>query len=371
MRVGISLLCAKKYRTGTENVAFNLVRNLAKVDKKNEYVIFTNNYSRDWLSLPSDRLNTVNVKLTSHRIIWFWEHLFFHLDRRKKSLDLVHFPQAGGVVGFRGKFVLTVHDLKYQLGPDYKKFRQRLLYAAWYKANVLRASMIVTVSEYVKNQILQHFSLPPEKVRVVYNGVDERFKPLSRSTSFRANYRLPDEYVLFVGATTASKNLKRTIQAFKYVREKNHLNHHFIIAGGRAEEHNKLQSYVKHISLEDFVHFIGYFPDNDLPQLYSNASLFVFTSIAEGFGIPPLEAMACGTPVVCSNTTSLPEVVGESAILVDPFSVDSIARGIGIAMLDTSVREEFVRKGFARAKMFSWQRAASEMVSVYEEVSCS
>jgi len=366
MRIGISLLACKRHRTGTDNVSFNLVRHLAKVDRKNEYVIFVNAENRSWFPVLPDRWKVVYVKLTAHRVCWVWEHLFFHFDPRAKGLDLVHFPNVAGVVGYRGKFVVTIHDLKHYLRPDPVRFRRYLLHSVLYKTNVPKASMIITISHYVKNQIVRHFSVPPEKVRVIYNGIDTRFKPMPKSDIFKASYSLPQKYLLYVGTTDKNKNLRRMIEAFSRVRNKNRLNHHLVIAGSQGSEHNNLRAYVKYLGLEDIVHFTGYFPDEALPDLYSNASVFLFASLDEGFGIPPLEAMACGTPVVASNTTASPEVLGESAILVDPVSVASITIGIESLLLDSSLREKYEKQGLAKARLFSWEQMAQMVVKVYD-----
>lgn len=367
MRIGISLLCAKKRRTGIENVAFNLIHSLAEVDRKNEYVIFLNNQSSDWFELPTQRFEVVNVKLTFQRSVWFWEHLFFHLDSRRKGLDLVHFPLVGGVVGYRGKNVVTIHDLNDYLGIYNVTLRQRLLCVAWYKANIPRASLVVTASQYVRNQILEYFGVAGDKVRVVYNGVDDRFCPLTKSASFHAKYELPKEYILFVGSSYRSKNIQRIIEAVWWLRQKKQLDHHLLIVGGPGDEAGSIRAFVKKRGLEGIVHFGGYFPDDDLPALYNHASLFVFPTLDEGFGIPPLEAMACGTPVMASDIPVFREVLGDAALMVDPNSVESIAEGISKALFDNSLRETLISKGFVRAGTYSWKKMAHAMIEIYEQ----
>jgi glycosyltransferase involved in cell wall biosynthesis len=241
----------------------------------------------------------------------------------------------------------------------------------WCKANVPRASAIVTVSEHVRNQILDNFSIPSAKVRTVYNGVDDRFRPLSKSIAFRKQYGLPDRYILFVGISYANKNIRRLIEAYTLVRQNRGLDHHLVIAGAPGTEANKLRDFVKNNRLENIVHFCGYFPDKDLPKLYRHADLFVYPSMAEGFGLPPLEAMACGTPVIASDIPIFHEVLDESAILVNPYSVEAISEGMTKALLDASIRDKLTIKGFERAKRFSWKKMAAEMVRIFEEAANS
>jgi len=207
----------------------------------------------------------------------------------------------------------------------------------------------------------------PDRVRVVYNGVDERFKLLAKSALFNASYDLPSEYILFVGTSYGNKNIRRMIEAFCMARQERRFDHHLVIAGAPGNETPSLKAFVVKNGLGSIVHFAGYFPNQDLPKLYNHASLFVFPPLSEGFGLPPLEAMACGTPVVASEIPALREVLGESALFVDPYSVQNMAEGIARVVDDASVREALIKKGFERAGRFSWKKMATDMLKIYEE----
>jgi len=360
------MLCAKRDPTGIENVTFNLLKALSTIDHQNEYVIFTNRQSREQLSLPPDRFAVVEVQLTFQRLVWLWEHLFFYFDPRRNGLDLVHFPLIGGVIGYRGKSVITVHDLNDYFGRYNAKTRQHILWAARYKANIPRVSAVVTVSEDIKRQVLENFKVAPDKVRVVYNGVDERFKPVTKSPSFIARYHLPEEYILFVGSRYGNKNIMRMIEAFAMARKEHGFGHHLVIAGAAGNEQAALNALVDQSGLGNVIQFTGYFPNDDLPGLYRHAGAFLFPSLSEGFGLPPLEAMACETPVVASDIPALREVLGEAALFVDPYSVVSIADGITKVVSDASLREVLMKKGFERAGKFSWKKTATDMLEIYK-----
>jgi glycosyltransferase involved in cell wall biosynthesis len=237
----------------------------------------------------------------------------------------------------------------------------------WCKANVKRAAAIIADTEHVKKDILRQFHVRPDIIQVIPIGVDQRFKPCASSQPFRAKYKLPARYILFVGATAANKNLRRAIDAVSLVRAKHNLDHRFIVAGLPGGEDAALRGYVSNNHLENIVHFIGYVDDDDLPQLYANAEVFLFPSITEGFGIPPLEAMGCGIPVVAADTSCMPEVLGDAAIWVNPLSVESIAEGIGTALLDQRVRSRAIARGLSRVEQFSWEKMASETVNAYRE----
>jgi glycosyltransferase involved in cell wall biosynthesis len=371
VRIGISLLSAGPQRTGVENAAANLITQLSGMGSEDEYVVYVNRRNLRWLPDMPGCVRVIDVRLSSSRARWLWEHLFFLTSRHPKEVDVVHFPIGGGVMGYRGKFVLTIHDLNHYLNRDLTRLRRHLLWRACYKANVKRAARIVTVSEHVKRDILREFPVRSDSIRVIHNGVDRRFKPCAASQVFREKYRLPERYILFVGATAINKNIRRAIDAVKLVRNRYGLDHQFIIAGSCGEDDASLKKYVNSNNLRDTVRFVGYVDDDDLPQLYVNAEVFLFPSIMEGFGIPPLEAMRCGIPVVAGLASCMPEVLGDAPIWVNPLSVESIAEGVGTVLLDRNVRSRAIAKGLSRAEQFSWEKMTSETVNVYREIADS
>ncbi len=208
--------------------------------------------------------------------------------------------------------------------------------------------------------------MAPNRVEVVANGVDQRYSP-SPDKNTNSKYQLPSQFVLFVGQTSTNKNLHRAIDAMHFVRNRYGIDHILVIAGMPGDADMSLRAYVREHRLENAVRFLGYVDDEDLPQLYSNAALFLFPSITEGFGIPPLEAMRCATPVVAAHSSCLPEVLGEAAIWVDPFSVESIAEGVRTALLDQDARNNAIVRGLARAAQFSWNQMALETMKVYRQ----
>jgi glycosyltransferase involved in cell wall biosynthesis len=367
VRIGISLLSARPHRTGVENVAFNLILQLSKMKGDDEYVVYADARRLPWLSSVSSRIRVVDVRPSRSRALWLWEHVFFLTSRRPQEVDIVHFPIGGGVVGYRGKFVLTMHDLMHYKSRGLVKLRRYLLWRVWCKANLKRAARIITVSEHVKKEILREFQVRSESVRVIPNGVDRRFRPCPGTREFRDKYQLPQRYILFVGQTSTNKNLRRAIDAVKLARDAWKLDHRFIVAGLPGEDDAVLRRYVNSNRLQDVVAFMGYVADDDLPQLYANAELFLFPSVSEGFGIPPLEAMRCGVPVVAANASGMPDVLGDAPIWVDPFSVESIAEGIATALLDKDARSGAITRGLSRAEQFTWEKMASETVKVYRE----
>jgi glycosyltransferase involved in cell wall biosynthesis len=228
---------------------------------------------------------------------------------------------------------------------------------------------VVTDSQDACADLARFLGLPAEKLRVVPLGVSEAFRPIGpeQAAAVAARFGLNGPYVLAVGTRQARKNQAGLVAAFCALRDE--LPEHCLaIAGPTIWREDRLREQVAALGMESRVRLLGYVPDEALPALYSAASLFVFPSLYEGFGLPVLEAMACGTPVVCSNRSSLPEVAGEAALLVDPTSRDELAGAIRRALLDVDLRDGLRERGLARAREYTWQRTASRMVDVYNEL---
>jgi glycosyltransferase involved in cell wall biosynthesis len=232
------------------------------------------------------------------------------------------------------------------------------------------ADRIITISQSTKADLINLLGAKPEKISVVYPGYDDSFRPQVNHHELKAlmsKYSIDDRYILFTGALEPKKNLTRLVEAFVSLKKQGKTVHKLVIAGKRAWGDETVFQTVRRSGLESQVIFTGYVPQEELPLLMSGADVFVFPSLHEGFGIPPLEAMACGTPVITSNSSSLPEVVGDAGVLVNPYSVDEIAEAIYKVVSNRELREEMRRKGLERAKLFSWERAAQEIVQMLEE----
>ncbi len=233
-----------------------------------------------------------------------------------------------------------------------------------------RAAMIIAPSEWTKQEIVNYLGARPDKIRVIYEAAREKMKPLSMEESIgvlqKHNIRQP--YLLYVGTIEPRKNLLTLIRAYHELLRATPHRPQLVLCGGRGWLEGEVFKLVEELKLTDRVHFTGYVDDADLPALYSAAEVFIYPSIYEGFGLPPLEAMACGTPVITSNSSSLPEVIGKSGLMHDPTEYQSLTECIAKVIGDTSTREHFKRAGLKQASYFSWERAARETQSVYDEV---
>lgn len=354
--------------TGIGRYVRSLISAMAAVDGGNTFAVVTNGVSG--AASVSDNIEYITPR-SPIPIYSFAEQLRLPYWLRRGSGGLVHYPSFNHPVIYPKRFVATVHDLIYYIDRKACPGALGRLYARVnFRSVALRARRILTGSEYVKGEIVRHLGVRPERVAVTYYGVDTAvFRPVTGMASLhgvRKKYGIEDEYVFYVGSHHPRKNLATLLEAFSGLRNRKNIQ---LVIGGRTDPRwEKLYYTADTPGLSGRVRFIGEVADEDLPALYTMARAFVFPSLAEGFGLPVLEAMACGTPVVASNTTSLPEVVGEAGLLVDPTDGGAWAEAIDGVLDDTALAEDFRKKGIYRAGIFNWEATARRTLRVYEEV---
>lgn len=291
---------------------------------------------------------------------------------RRQSLDVVHDPTgvtpflfgAGGA----GR-VVTIHDVFAWSCPGTSSLLETLIYRCWLPHVLPDTDLVITDSKASKADIVRFLGIPRTKIRVIYAGVSEAYRPQSEAAVefVRSKYGLPSRYILFVGSVEKRKNLAGLLQAYARLKSINHIPP-LVVVGVAGRKGTAATKALNELGLEEEVNFAGYVLDADLPALYSGAELLVFPSLYEGFGLPPLEAMACGTPVLCSDASSLPEVVGDAAMKVDPYDVEGLAEAMKRVLADANLREELRARGLERARQFTWERTARETVAVYREL---
>jgi glycosyltransferase involved in cell wall biosynthesis len=268
--------------------------------------------------------------------------------------------------------VVTIHDCIHLRFPQYLPNRAAPLYAKWMMRSAAhKAARVLTVSQASKDDILSYLDVPAEKVEVIYNALDERLAEPPTDADIgrvRERFLLNAPFVLYAGNIKPHKNVDRLIEAFATVRERVPGDLKLLIIGDELSKYPNLRRLVHRHHLHAHVRFLGFVPDDTLAALYRMAAVFVFPSLYEGFGLPPLEAMAAGAPVVTSNVSSLPEVVGDAALLIDPLDPHAIAAAIVRVLTDTSLRADLIRRGYERVKAFSWERSVARVREVYLDV---
>ncbi len=286
-------------------------------------------------------------------------------DIRAARADIVHYPANVGSVFSLRNMVLTIHDLTFFHNPSWYR-AERARYYCWAVARSARhASRIIAVSTATANEICRVLNIPADRIDVVHNGVDERYTPRNEGEQLAAKgkYRLPDRYVLFVGTIEPRKNVARIIQAWARIAED--IQEDLVIAG---RDGWKVAPIRQEADLTDHVrriHFPGFIEDDDLPAVMSGATALVYPSLYEGFGIPVVEAMACGVPVLTSNVSSLPEIAGDAALTEDPTNVGALADSMRMLATDEALRNELSEKGLKRSKRYSWTNAAEQTLETY------
>lgn len=301
--------------------------------------------------------------------LWYRLHLPLPIERWTGPLDLFHAPDFVLRPTRPGaRTLLTVHDLSFVREPDSVMPGMSRHLNRWVRRSVAQADHVIAVSNATAHDMIELYGTPPDKISVLYHGVTPEFRPNddpARLAAIRAKYHLGQRpFILSVGTIQPRKNYQRLIQAFAQVQADADL----VIAGGPGWQADEIYNEVKQQRLTDRVHFLGFVPDVDLPLLYSAAALFVYPSLYEGFGLPALEAMACGTPVIAANRSALPEVVGRAGRLVDPFDVEAIAAAIDQILLDPPLHQSLAQAGLAQAARFSWINMAGELVQIYQKL---
>ena len=266
--------------------------------------------------------------------------------------------------------VFTLHDIAYLRYPQYHLLQNRLFLSLMMPRFLAQAQRIITISESTRREALSCYPLDPAKIEVIPEGVEPRFRPepdSNRQAQIRARYALPDRFILFVGTIEPRKNLRTLLDAYAALRP-NAPDVGLVIAGGKGWLYADFFDHLRALGLESQVQLTGFVPDDDLPALLSAAETFVYPSVYEGFGLPPLEAMACGVPVVCSNASSLPEVVGDAGLLVSPDNPRAWVEALDQVLTDPALRLDLRSRGLARARQFTWEAAARQTLAVYQRV---
>ncbi len=369
MRIAIDGRKLRDYGIGT--YVRNLLRQLSRQDTANQYVVFCQPADCDTIEALGPRFRGVIETAGPYSIR---EQFALPMALRREGAELFHAPHYVLPPLVPCRAVVTIHDCIHLRFPQYLPSKLGYAYARgqmWTATH--QAARVITVSEASKRDILRYFRVPESRIEVIYNAIDDRFReepPADQVARVRERYRLTDPFVLYTGNIKPHKNLERLIEAFHLMRHDNpELSHvQLLIIGDEISKYATLRRAVHRHKLHKHVRFFGFVPDHTLAALYRLADVFVFPSLYEGFGLPPLEAMASGTPVITSNVSSLPEVVGDAALMIDPYEPAAIAEAMQRVLTDATLRADLRAKGLARAREFSWERSIGRVREIYDEV---
>lgn len=372
-QIGMDVKILTTNISGLERYMYQLIVHLSKIEKEKRFYIFLHqpvfafdnkvgqNFKEEIEKDPKKLITSQNKKIARGEIDLFhvtWQDMFWY-----HNLPLL----------WSDKSVITIHDLINLLITEYHHPIERLTYKIMLKCAVRWADRIIAVSEYTKQDIIKHLKADEKKIKVIYPATDSRFQPiLNRQVieNMKSKYHIPEKYILTVGKSYTHKNIPHLIKAFKNLVSKENIGHKLVLVGEKywGQANLQIQKIIAELGLEEKVIWFGYVDDEDMPAIYNGADLFVLPSYYEGFGLPVLEAMACGTPLIASNVTSIPEVVGDAGILVSPTDVEELTRSMAALLKDQELRNTLIKKGLERSKTFSWEKCARETLEVYNEL---
>ncbi len=374
MRIGIEAQrIFRKKKHGMDMVALELIKHLQLIESDDEFVVFVKPDEDSACLKESKNVKIVELGPAPYPI---WEQVLLPRAAKRHRVDILHCTSNTAPVFLGVPLVLTLHDIIYlesiniKQGTAYQKFGN--LYRRWnVPAIVGKAMAILTVSEFERTRILNHFKMNPSLVHTVYNGVGQHFKKITDPNLLnqaRLNYKLPEKYIFFLGNTDPKKNVKGVIKAISILKTKNMLPCKLLMLDINRDYLQQTAKEIGDLSVLDEINFTGYVPNSDLPAIYSQASLFLYPSIRESFGIPMIEAMKCEVPIITSNISCMPEIVGDAGVLVNPKDPEEIAKAIVDLFADHKLQKVLVENGNKRAKQFSWNLNAAKTVDLYHKV---
>lgn len=372
MRIGIDARMYSSGFTGIGRYVFELIKYLGEIDQENEYFCFLNAPEFEKFYSPAKNISPLPVKASHYSAA---EQTNFLRKLNRTKCDLVHFTHFNTPLLYRGKTVVTIHDLTLSFFPGKKmtSLAHRLAYNLVLRRSVKHAKKIIAVSENTKNDLTQLLKTPEEKIQVVYNGVGKEFQPAKDIKVIKKyladQYKITENYLLYTGVWRDHKNLVGLIEALEKLINEKKFSGVLVITGKENPVYApEIYKAIEESSLKNKVIFTGLVSDEDLVKLYQAAKVFVFPSFYEGFGLPPLEAMACGIPVATSETSSMPEVCGDkNALFFDPRNIEDMTEKIWEAWSDEGLRKKLSDRGVRRASEFSWKKMAEETLDVYKK----
>jgi glycosyltransferase involved in cell wall biosynthesis len=379
MEIGIDIrTLAEGKRSGVEEYTYNLLHHLFQIDKENQYKLFYNAFKSQDNDF-SEIFDYSNVRLYAFHFpnkilnLSFKFLNFPKIDRLLSGIDVFFSPNILFYsFSKKCKNVITFHDLSFKHYSKCYSTKRR----GWHrlvnpKKIASRAYRIIAVSAATKSDLIKTFKIDPEKIKVIHSGVGNRFRPIAdkeKLEKIRRKYKLPEKFILFLGTLEPRKNLVGLISAFNKLKGRYNVSHKLVMAGAPGWLFRDIFYEASRSRFRKEIIFTDFIEDDDKPFLYNLTTLFIYPSFYEGFGFPPLEAMACGTPVITTVSSSLPEICGDAALLVDPYNVEELTEAMYQGLTDEVLRLKLIEKGLERAKKFNWGKCAKETLAVFEDL---
>jgi len=355
--------------TGIGTYTMQILKHLLEIDNFNNYYLFWS--GRDYDAFK--KYENVKVSISSRKHHRFWEQYYIPDVLKNKSIDLYHVPQNG--IGLPQKknslHVATIHDLIPYVMPETVGRGYLTKFISQMPQIISSIDMLITVSEWSKKDIMRIFDVPEDRIAVTHLAADDMFMPMDKLAAqdfVKGKYTIDKDFILYLGGFSPRKNVKSILVAFSMIYKNLSKDYKIVIIGSEKDDHQFLTKLSQSLGICDKVFFTGFVPYEDLPWFYNASDVFVYPSLYEGFGLPVLEAMNCGTPVITSNVSSIPEIAGDSALLIDPFDTEKLADAMSKVLEESSVKADLISRGFERSKNFSWAKTAAKTLKVYENL---
>ncbi len=373
MRIGITMLSHDSTWGGPGIYTKEIVRALLEVDQRNQYVLIYPKFdlaNRNLGQYSARHANVTEVATGwSPRLGTVWEQLAVPRVARQHRIDVLFNPFWSVPVFAKYKTVMIVHNTEFHTIPGVYGWRTYLEWLIHDRVWIHRADRIISISNVITEDLVKYVHLPRERIRLIYHGCHARFRPITDPSALdaaRAKYQLPDKFLLYVGMIFPQKNFINLVRAFQQMRDK--IPHDIVVVGRPRWKYQEELQLIETLGLRDRIRFLEFVPNEELPEVYNLADCFVYPSLYEAFGLAGVEAMACGCPVAGANAAAIPEVLGDAALLFDPTDPTDIARCVMTLIHDRPTRERCIRTGLERAKFFTWKRAATETLQLFEDL---
>lgn len=393
MRIGIDLRTLSWSWTGPWRYLRNLLEHLAEIDRENEYFLFLHrdqaepmiaqsNFEKTFVgsffngyrllaqlntSLASTALESI---LKAQAVDPIFGSLILPVFLRRDRIDVFHSPYHVLPLVKVCPSVVTIHDLAFEIYPGEFSARARVFLKSFTPLAARTADIIIVPSTSVKDNIVQLYHVPQDKIRVIHEAAEEIFKPMDKQESkekIRLKYHVETDFILFVGFARSRRNIPSLLNAFSALKKQYGVKHKLVIVGRYDSVNTNYPELIKSLGIEsDVIHF-GHIADKDLPLFYNSAEILVYPSLYEGFGLPMVEAMACGTPIISSNAPPMPEIMGKAGLFVNPFNINQMARTIHDALVDENLQSKLREKSLERSHLFSWRKTAQSTLEAYRE----
>ena len=366
--IGIDARMYGYAQTGIGNYIRHLLKYIFELDKENNYVVFLLSEEYDNFKVPNKRIKKVKV---SAKWYGYKEQFFFPIKLYKEKLDLMHFTHFNSPILYFKKSIVTIHDVTPYFFPGHKmkSLLRKIGFRAVFFSSVKKAKKIISVSKSTRDDIVNHFKINKDKIEVIYEGVDGPFgvcDEIPPAPFLKGGVTKP--FIFYTGVWRNHKNLVGLVKAFGVLKNKYKLNYQLVLGGKEDPYYPEVRETWEKLGLEKEIIRAGFIDQKELPLLYNAAEIFVIPSFYEGFGLIGLEAMACGTPVVSSNKTSLPEVLGDAAIYFNPNDPEEMAEKMKLVLTDKKLYNELRENGFKQIKKYSWEKMGKETIEIYKKI---